>query len=73
MSKFDKWLGDNVPNFGGCLVAMDDSNPNLIRYYLIERRLTRLNESFFLINNRFSWDYQEEFSDKWKIIFKKVV
>ena len=73
MNKFDKWLEENVPEAGGCLLAMDDTYSDNVKYYLVERKHSATGHSMFIVNGYFSWDFEFAFNDNWKIIYKKVI
>ena len=74
MNKFDEWLDKNVPAAGGCLVAMDDTKKESVKYYLIVRCISGNGTPMFIVNGNFHWDYEEFFnSENWKIVYKRVV
>ena len=70
---FKEWLNKNVPQVGGCLLAMDDTIPDEMEYYLVERKKDSIGNSFFLVNGNFHWDMECLFNENWKIVYKKVV
>lgn len=65
--KYEEFLLKETPEEGGCLLCESKG-----RFYLIIKKYDGNKNPMFLVNYRFSWEYEEEWdeNDPWKIIYK---